>query len=357
MRRTLARASTFLIVMLVGTLALPGGWASAADAGSDKLALSESASEIVIGVAKNPRPTITMNVSVSGPVAATVEISLVDLYSSSAGDKMAIPVGSSPYSLQGAVVLSASSFKYTPSAQGTIFHLQVSPMNASLDSLKFGGVQFLLKQQPTTTGAALVSQSSIVTSLVLTPVGYSGGLPAGAAPKLEMGEVTLSSGCGNSWIWQLLPEIPGVIDCTPVAAAVQITNQGTLPGMVSTSWAFMSNNQELAKSVAPAHLLLPGQQADDTARSASRVTGRTSEVNAAPFIGVVEVTAVANFELAGENQGSASGSGSVLVLPWKFPAFLLMIAGVAAGIVIASVKLWRRRHPQQVTYRPFPWKV
>jgi hypothetical protein len=352
--RAVGVSLTFMAVIAV---VLCSNSAYSAESSSDRMSISEPASEIVVGGAKNPRPTLTMNLTVSGTIPATVEIGIVDLYSGASGSKQSLPAGTSPYSLQGAISLSSTSLRYVPSAEGTVFHIQVTPTTSTLDALRFGGVQFTLKQQTSANSGALTSQSSIVMSLVLTPSGYSGGLPAGGKPQLDIGDVNLASNCDPSLLWQLLPDIPGVLDCTPISATVQIKNAGKLPGMVSTSWDFVSGGQDLAKSVSPAHLVVPGQELEVSTRSVNHVTGRAGEVNAAPFIGVVEVTAVANFELAGENQGSASGSGSVLVLPWKFPAFALIIACFVAGIVLFSVVLWRRRHPKQVTYRPFPWKV
>ena len=339
---TVFTAGVFIFSMLVPSVA----WGvPAAGANEDRLSVKQSAREIIVGANDISRTPVTVDFSVTGPLRATIEVSFIDLYANNAGVKIALPLGSTPYSLDGHASLSSTSFQYLPTPDGMQFHVTVTSVVSQLDALVFGGVKILLKpDQPKSAPAtgAVASYSSIVTSLVMTPVGYSGGLPAGFSAQLNLDSLLIASVCSDTWLNQVIPDIPGVIDCAPVVSTVQLTNAGLLPGMVSTSWSYTAGGNEVATAVTPPRLLLPGQKITDSSRSVNQLVGRPTQINALPSFGEVKVTVEATYDLAGETQTHAVATATFFVAPWKQLAAALFALVALAGI-IAGILRWRRK--------------
>ena len=343
----------YIITALVSSVAL--GMPAAA-VSEDRLGVEQSAREIIVGGTDNSRTPVTVDFIVTGPLPATIEVSFIDLFADNAGVKIELPLGSTPYSLDGRAALSSTSFRYLPTAEGTQFHVIVASSVSRLDALAFGGVKVLLKpDQPEGALAtvAAASYSSIVTSLVMTPAGYLGGVPTEFSAQLNLDNLTSVSACSDSWLNQVISDIPGVIDCAPVASTVQLTNPGVLPGMVSTTWSYFANGSEVATAVVPPRLLLPGQKISDSSRSVNQLVGRSTHVNALPSFSMVQVTVVATYDLAGETQTQAVATATFFVAPWKELVTVLFCL-VILGASIASMLRWRRKRKKLLGRRPYP---
>ena len=343
---------TYIITVLVSSVALG---MPAAGVSEDRLGVEQSAREIIVGATDSSRTPVTIDFIVTGPLPATIEVSFIDLFADIAGVKIDLPLGSTPYSLDGRATLSSTSFRYLPTAEGMKFHVIVTSSVSQLDALVFGGVKVLLKPDQPEGALATVpaaSYSSIVTSLVMTPVGYSGGLPAAFSAQLNLDNLTVDSGCSDSWLNQVIPDIPGVIDCAPVVSTVQLTNAGVLPGMVSTSWSYVANGSEVATAVVPPRLLLPGQKIVDSSRFVNQLVDRPTHVNALPSFGEVKVSVVATYDLAGETQTHAAATATFFVAPWKELVAVLFCL-VVLGASMESMRRWRRKRKKLLGRRPY----
>jgi hypothetical protein len=337
-------------------------WADDHQAGtvSPRLLVSAKMVELVTGNPDGVGATAPIRYWVEGDKPLTVSMELVDIVVVEDGTRAILPLGSTTHTLEGIISWPEADTEYVPTGRRQAFSVTLTATPSTPETIRYGGLKISMTDGNAPGGDVGVrTLYSIVTTVLVLPAGWQGGLPSASLPQMTFSPVGISRVAEGSWIDRVLPDLPWVITRGPVAASMSIANSSKTPGYSSTTWDFSHRAETLLRENSENRLVLPGQEVTESQVSASAVPGSRRVANVLPSIGLVTVTAETKVTLAGQALDTSVRTARFLVLPWKEP-FLLGLALLAIGILRrrrfakspTNPGSWHESHKEIVSARP-----
>lgn len=292
---------------------------------------------------------VTVTVTVSGGVAGTLALTMVDAAIDPRGGWLTVPYGSTPQTLDGVLTFEPSSFAYVPDGDRQRFNTVLSVDPALVTAPLFGSLRATLEPDESSGGGiSLVTQGAVEIQVVAAPsAGSLEDLPAAAA-ALRLDDLSIFRPDPWTPIDRLFPDIPWLVNHGPVTVTATGANTGTLflDSRVTYDFTRLSPLAVVLGGDGPTftvinrpRYLIPGSTFTDVMFSVIEIEG-APPVDAMPFIGFVRITATASGLLSGVEAEPVSISRTVLVFPWKEALFLFL--------VWLGQREWRHRRGRRV---------
>jgi len=318
------------LLLCLAVLAGVSSPASASQAGqgggAPRLLVSVKLVELVQGAPAGVSAAESIRYWVEGNKAQTVSVDLVDLIVLEDGTRSILPPGTTDHSLEGIVSWSKIEQDYVPNGARQPFSLDVKADSSPVESIHYGGVRISIRDpQGAPSGGGLTGVYSIVTTVLVIPDGWEGGIPFSLRPELATSDLQIARFGEASWIDRLIPDIPGVVTRGPVAASLSATNTSDTPGYVSTTWTFSRGEEVLLRQSGAPRLLLPRQRVEESSVSATDVAGSDRMANVLPSFGWVNVSTQVRGTLAGTTFDETDVNAGFLVVGWKEPFLLALV--------------------------------
>lgn len=354
MRRPVALASGLasLGLLLAGVV---GGLALAAE--GDSVTVSVSPTRLEFVGAGGLASTQEVRVSVTGGGAGTVALAMQDGVVDDAGRWQDAPYGSTPDSLRGILTIDPKTFAYVPDGTTQTFVARLHVEATAVDRPLVGSLVAVLAPEGEP-GATVVQQAGVAIRVLAAPADEAiAALPASAF-DLRIGELAVGVGSSYSPLGAIAPDLPGVVGRGPLEVTAEVTNAGRifLDAHVTYTFTRLSPLAVLSErfggrplivlNQAPRYLL-PGQRYDDATTTRPGEGDEVERLDAAPFIGLLRVTAQATGTVAGRSVTSEVRTRTVLALPWAES-----LVALAALVVLRSSKRSRGRRARRRAAEP-----
>jgi hypothetical protein len=285
--------------------------------------------------------TRRVRISITGGSAGTVLLSMRDAVADAGGTWQDAPYGTTAASLQPALTVAPTSFDYVPNGATQVFTADLTVDAARVTAPLVGSLITVLGPAGDP-NATVVQQAGVAIKVVASP----GAEALAALPdedfSLELTRLEVGTGRPYTPLGLLLPDIPGVVGRGPLSLTATTWNRGAvlLDTRVTYTFTRVSPFAILPLDVfrprplvvleqAPRYLL-PGQGFADAASSRSGGAASAkdaSTIDAAPFIGLLRVTAQATGTIAGRQVVSLVRTKTVLAFPWGESLVLLVAYG------------------------------
>lgn len=260
---------------------------------------------------------------------AKISVELVDVYSTEAGAKRSIPLGSSPFTAEGLVIFQKKYPVYEPSEDFQYFDISYSFRDdIDLDRPVLGGLSISLVPESPSDEETVV-QSSIVATFAYLPAalnleGYAPGLTL-TDPKIDRIEPEV-------FPLNLLPNFPRLYNHGDLVLSYELTNTGDIFLETTTELnveqvGIFGQPDETVFSQSRQAFLVPAQLTQET----QDLAPRQSENQTLDF-GLYRVTLTATGQLGDEIGTSAESQQILVVFPWK-----------QSLIVLGLIAIFRRR--------------
>jgi hypothetical protein len=290
--------------------------------------------------------TRTVTAFVRGSQPGTVQAELLDAVVREGGyGWTSVRLGSTPNSLQDAVVFTPDHYDFVPngSEQEFTFTLTVDP--AAADHPRFGSFVVTLTPPDPDSGSV-----AIATAVAIQVVAF--GPPTTAGLALELEDLGIVQESAWTTVDRLLPDIPGVIGHGPAVLTATGRNAGEVfldertvfevrrvSPLSVLPWFGGPDPAPILRVTMRPRYLLPGQRfTDSTSTFFQLENGGT--VDSLPFIGFVRITATATGTLNSIEAEPASITRTVLVAPWSEMLFVFFVYLVQ--------REWRHRKGRKV---------
>lgn len=299
------------------------------------------------GLEKNNPVFLTRKASIQGSsfrlaikdgTPAKIIVELVDIYSDSSGSKKALPVGSTPFSAEGLVKFKRSLPDYNPSTEFQYFDISFRfKKKYKVTSPVLGGLKIsLLTQEPASDKVKI--ESSVVGTFAYFPKGS--GVNFG--PSISLSDSKVVRMGSDFPPFGLIPDFPVLFNGGSLVLGYQFENTGDIfleatskvvvrgplffgwgseqePFSYNSGKSFVVPNQVISQQV-PIELELKD--------------GRTKD----PLgIGVYEVLTTVTGNLGDELEATDSSSKIIVIFPWKYLLFVLLLATLFRKKIGSSV--------------------
>jgi hypothetical protein len=259
----------------------------------------------------------TFTLSLIGGTAASIQVSLVDIFADQEGQRRALPLNSNPYSANELVVFSSSLPDYIPNGQVQTFEIPFrfkDPEAISrpvLGGLKISVVDLTQDEE-----------QSIVTPSIVATFAYfpNGEATSDFNPSLELSNLSISTTVADTFPWSLVPNIPNVFSSSELLLNADLLNSGDL-FLSSKVQIYLFSVDALGQRIgeglkiaeSKSSLLLPSQL-----KKESVLLFQTEESPASSdLIGLYWVDVQAAGYLDAEVIAEDQSSTLVLIFPWK----------------------------------------
>jgi hypothetical protein len=290
---------------------------------------------------------------IKGGTRATIVAELVDLYSDYSGSKQTIPLGSSKFSPEGLIEFDEVITEYQPSADFQYFDVPFHFRDdLDVENPVLGGLRISVVTQDVDTEGFTV-ESSVVGTFSYFPTGqgleYSPAIALWQPIVIGMGTEIPPFG--------LIPDFPFLINDGNFTVDYEFTNPGDIflestseVVLSGPSFLWQSTDQEAFRSISDKAFLVPNQIATNQVVVAQKVDDGIV-IESLPY-GVYTLTTSVSGALGSENRVEDTDTQVIVIFPWKYTLFLLMLlvvfrkrirsAGIAAWDLNQSWQEFRR---------------
>jgi hypothetical protein len=245
---------------------------------------------------------------------AKISVELVDVYSTEAGAKRSIPLGSSPFTAEGLVVFQKKYPVYEPSEDFQYFDISYRFRDdIDLDRPVLGGLSIsLVPESPS--GEQSTVQSSIVATFAYLPTALN---LEGYTPALTLTDPKIDRREPEIFPLNLLPNFPFVHNHGDLMLSYQLSNSGDIFLETTTELnveqvGIFGLPDKTVFSQSRQAFLVPDQLTEETIDLAS---GQPE--NQSLDLGLYRVTLTATGQLGEELGTSTESQQIVIVFPWK----------------------------------------
>lgn len=310
------------VALLLGATAIPSY------AESSRIRVSNPPSEFIIGDPDNPNPELNLSVIVTGPQRSNITVEFIDYVYDEKGQKEKLPGNSTSYSLAKIFNVKPFDNSYIPSKSGKEFIVTLIPKAKKINQIYYGGIKVTMEPVSVnpgkSTGAALPS-GSIVSQVNVTPFGFKGDLENGKIQAAQINGVSFIPVNRTTLIDYMLPDLPGLVNSSPIEARVRFENKGTMPVFVTTSWKFTVGGKVVASKSTNKTLAVAGQEISSSVLSQAQVSGSQDMLNVLPGFGLVDIETTVQSELGGTKFEPQVNKSTVLIMQWKEPFFFTLV--------------------------------
>lgn len=260
---------------------------------------------------------------------AQISVELVDVFSTEAGAKRSIPLGSSPFTAEGLVTFETNYPVYEPSEVFQYFDIFYSFRDdIDLDRPVLGGLSISLVPESPSEEQTVV-QSSIVATFAYLPAALN---LEGYAPALTLTDPNIDRRDREIFPLNLLPNFPLLYNHGDLVLSYELTNTGdifletTTELNVQQVGLFGLEDKEIFSQSRQA-FLVPAQLTQETI---DLVPGQSQ--NQFLDFGLYRVTLISTGQLGDEIGTNAQSQQTLVIFPWK-----------QSLIVLGLIAVFRRR--------------
>lgn len=309
-----------------------------------KLQLLTTSAQITPGTGGNAATNI--EVIVSGGKKARLSLRVIDLILEKTG-KSPVPAGSTDYTLEKQLKFEPAFFDYVPSGSPRKFTFRVSAINNDLKEVRFGGIQSVLTTTASKNKAS--SELAAITTFAIVPMGLSINLGNEALKSAEISGLRLFQKSKNSLADWIFPDIPGIVNQSPVNLEVKIANKNNLPVFTHQEVTWANENRILNTQKLSERLLFADQEIDLSSDSTKLLDNSLIQKNFAKPFETLKVKIVFSTFLGSQILKPVTKEVSVLVFPWKELLFwTLILALVVWKLVRVRRRIVLKRDPNIV---------
>jgi hypothetical protein len=279
---------------------------------------------------------------VKGGTRATIVAELVDLYSDGSGSKKTLPLGSSKFSPKGLISFDTVIAEYLPSEEFQYFDVPfrftegINTVNPVLGGMRIS----VVTEEPETEGFKV--QSSIVGTFAYFPTGTK----LAYAPALELSQPLVSGMGAEIPPFGMIPDFPFLLNDGKFTVEYLYENTGdifleTTSDVVLSGPSFLwqSTDQEAFRYSSDKAFVVPNQVATNQLAVAQKVDDEVV-VESLPY-GVYTLTTSVSGALGSENEVEDSVSQVVVIFPWKYTLFvLILLVAFRKQIKSAAIAAW-----------------
>jgi len=279
---------------------------------------------------------------IKGGTRATIVAELVDLYSDDSGSKKSLPLGSSKFSPKGLISFDTVIAEYLPSEEFQYFDVPfrftegTNTVNPVLGGLRIS----VVTQEPKTEGFTV--QSSVVGTFAYFPTGTK----LSYAPALELSQPLVSGMGAEIPPFAMIPDFPFLLNDGKFTVEYLYENTGDIfletksdVVLSGPSFLWQSTDQEAFRSPSNKAFVVPNQIVTNQLAVAQKVDDETV-VESLPY-GVYTLTTSVSGSLGSENKVEDSVSQVVVIFPWKYTLFvLILLVAFRKQIKGAAIAAW-----------------
>ena len=279
---------------------------------------------------------------IKGGTQATVVAELVDLYSDDSGSKKSLPLGSSKFSPKGLISFDPVIAEYLPSEEFQYFDVPfrftegINTANPVLGGLRIS----VVTQEPKAEGFKV--QSSVVGTFAYFPTGTK----LSYAPALELSQPIVAGMGAEIPPFGMIPDFPFLLNDGKFTVEYLYENTGDIflettseVVLSGPSFLWQSTDQEAFRSSSDKAFVVPNQVATNKLAVAQKVDDEVV-VESLPY-GVYTLTTSVSGALGSENEVEDSVSQVVVIFPWKYTLFvLILLVAFRKQIKGAAIAAW-----------------
>jgi hypothetical protein len=282
-----------------------------------------------------------LDYSVTGPMAATLLVEMVDLGVSKNGDKVPLPLNSTKFGLRNIVIPELDKTTYIPNGKSQHYRVKLTSTIGSLKGARIGGVKVnLIPRANTKAGSPTINQ---VSALVVTVGAIQYGFDVNA---FDANSKVIANDhrfvpvhrTGLLGLIDYIPDLPFVIDHGPADWSIRIANVGTQPLEQFMSWRIVrgfsvpyTDNTRKYQFVfaleGSHHLTIPDQKFRDYTKTVSyhyeevqsnlRSYAGAKETNSLPLYGFITIDAQVHTSFGNFVGKTEHFHKTYAIFPWK----------------------------------------
>jgi hypothetical protein len=327
-----SQSSKFFLYVSIAAFALLPMPAQAADS---ELTVSAIPAEFVVSGPEPETELVSVDVTLTSDTPKRIVVTFVDYFTGEDGQRVKLPGGSTPYSLQN--VLEVEEFDNLHKGGGIKqeFTVVFKPKQKFERAVFSGGISIGVGPEGEV-GEGVGSSGAITRSMTVTPFGIAADLAGGDLKAATITRHDLIRLERSSFFDSILPDLPGIVNYGPVESRIEYENDGQFPVFYTLRWNFVSGDESIASRSFPSTLFGPGQTKNRAVNTILDSETEALRLNVLPSFGFIENKIQLTSTLGGTDFPPEVYDGSFLVIQWKEP----LVALVALYFVIRFA--WRR---------------
>lgn len=270
---------------------------------------------------------VTLNIS--GGLAATISVELVDIYADASGSKSPLPLNSNPYTPKGLVAFTEFVGHYIPDEGQQKIEIPFRFVNLeSISRPVLGGLKItIIPKNERDTGLTL--KSSIVSTFAYYPAGVLDDNDF--KPLLGLDDVNLHRLSGETFPFSIIPDLPWVFTDAPLKLEFNLKNAGNI--FLKSHLTVTANQiKVLGENRVPPifqqtikdRFLVPNQS-EKISLTVDSENPNVNEASGFPRFGVVRISIVAEGSIGQERSATAITTLTLVFVPWKQLLVVLLI--------------------------------
>ena len=322
----------FTAPVLLAALSLVAMPAYAADS---ELTVSAIPAEFVVSGPDPETELVSVDVTLTSDSPKRIVVTFVDYFTGEDGQRVKLPGGSTPYSLQN--VLEVVEFDNLHRGGGIKqeFTVVFKPKQEFERAVFSGGISIGVGPEGEA-GEGVGSSGAITRSMTVTPFGIAADLAGGDLKAAAITRHDLIRLERSSFFDSILPDLPGIVNYGPVESRIEYENDGQFPVFYTLKWNFVSGEESIASRSFPSTLFGPGQSKTRAVNTILDSETEALRLNVLPSFGFIENKIQLTSTLGGTDFPVEVYDGSFFVIQWKEP-----LVGLVALYFLVRFA-WRR---------------
>lgn len=328
-------AFCLLTVFLVGG----GAFSQASESEPTQIFVQNTVREYVYNTPGQAQGSYEVEVLVSGAAPGEVRASFLDTLEPNE-TRETLPAGSVPSSLTNALELSPINLNYVPNGKTQSFMLTFRLKEDLVSRAYFGKLRVSFAPGNGETDAS--SSIGVSKDLFVMPYGWvDDNLGEDRTPSTIVRN-SIDSIASTSFVDELIPDLPGLVNSGPIKSSVRLVNKGVYPNSTFVEWRFFDGETLLAQRRIPYEFMLGGSflNAEFVVTYTEESIGRTFDV--LPMFRMLRQEVLVQSELSGVDYPPELQVSYFVIAPWKELASVVALA-IFSGFGLRSVFLKRKR--------------
>ena len=310
-----SQSSKFILYVSIAAFALLPIPAQAADS---ELTVSAIPAEFVVSGPEPETELVSVDITLTSDTPKRIVVTFVDYFTGEDGQRVKLPGGSTPYSLQN--VLEVEEFDNLHRGGGIKqeFTVVFKPKQDFERAVFSGGISIGVGPEGEV-GEGVGSSGAITRSMTVTPFGIAADLAGGDLKAATITRHDLIRLERSSFFDSILPDLPGVVNFGPVESRIEYENDGQFPVFYTLKWNFVSGEESIASRSFPSTLFGPGQSKTRAVNTILDSETEALRLNVLPSFGFIENKIQLTSTLGGTDFPVEVYDGSFFVIQWKEP--------------------------------------
>lgn len=284
-----------------------------------RLAVENLPAEFILGDPSNPENLLEVKVVLESKVAGELRVEFVDFIDRNPLNTL--PGGLLPFSLANALTIEPFETRHDPDSKSNVRIIRVlaKDPNEVDPRIYFGGLRVSFIPDPSQ-ASIKSNKASLVNPLTAVPFGVMDYLEDEQALPVQITKHEIQPLVRSSFIDEVIPDIPGIVNFGPVRSVLTLASFGTVPVFSSVDWEFQHAGETLARSEVAKRMFLPSRSSEVEALSVLRNPVSGTDLNLLPAFGFVDIHASVASSLGGSEFPLEKSSSRILIIQWKEPA-------------------------------------